>query len=134
MTSINATNNATNAFWSRGEQLSCSPLFPFRPSQLSWWYRWSIAVHFALALVGVILIRDADAVIENRMLELKAQTARQDIITTRKAAALGNALVLVSAKLRGFFHAWGLAWSFLWKKGTPAADILKQLDLGKRAI
>jgi hypothetical protein len=98
------------------------------PIQLSWWYRWSIAVHFALALVGVTLVRDADAVIEDRMLELKAQTARQDIITTRKAAVLGNALVLVSAKIRGFFDAWGLAWSLLWKKGTPAADILRQLD------
>lgn len=98
------------------------------PAELGWWYRWSIAVHFALALVGVTLVRDADAVIENRMLELKASTARQDIITTRKAAAIGNALVLVSAKVRGFFDAWGLAWQLLWKKGTFTADTLKQLD------
>lgn len=98
------------------------------PPELGWWYRWSIAVHFALALVGVTMVRDADAVVENRMLELKASTARQDIITTRKAAAIGNALVLVSAKVRGFFDAVGLAWELLWKKSNFAKDTLSQLD------
>ncbi len=98
------------------------------PPQLGWWYRWSIAVHFALALVGVTLVRDADAVIENRMLELKAQTARQDIITTRKAAAIGNALVLASAKIRGLFDAVGLAWGLLGKKSNFTKDTLAQLD------
>ncbi|MBI3423015.1 MAG: hypothetical protein HY011_08750 [Acidobacteria bacterium] len=98
------------------------------PRELGWWYRWSIAVHVALALVGVTLVRDADAVVENRMLELKAATARQDIITTRKAAAIGNAMVLVSAKVRGFFDAFGLAWGLLWKKDSFAKNTLAQLD------
>jgi hypothetical protein len=98
------------------------------PDPLAFWYRWSLAVHFALALVGVTFVRDSDSVVENRMLELKAQTARQDIITTRKAAAIGNPLVLISAKLRGFFDAIGLAWSLLWKRSSFAAETLKQLD------
>lgn len=98
------------------------------PEILKHWFRWSIAVHFALALVGVSAVRDADAVIENRMLELKAETARQDIITSRKAAAIGNAVVLLSAKLRGAFDAVGLAFKLL-RNGSDFADVyLSQID------
>lgn len=98
------------------------------PEILSHWFRWSIAVHFALALIGVSAVRDADAVIENRMLELKAETARQDIVTTRKAAAIGNPLVLVSAKVRGFFDAVGLAYKLLRNGSNFAESYLSQID------
>jgi hypothetical protein len=38
---------------------------------------------------------------ENRMLELKAEPARHDLITARKTTAIGSPLVLIFAKLRG---------------------------------
>src|SRR5262245_30007766 len=38
------------------------------PPWLMFWNHWSIACHFALALIGVAAVRDADAVVENRML------------------------------------------------------------------
>src|SRR5262245_39725899 len=81
----------------------------FLTNWLMFWNHWSIACHFALALIGVAAVRDADAVVENRMLELKASTARQDIITARKTSAIGNPLVLIFAKLRGFVDAISLA-------------------------
>lgn len=80
------------------------------PAPLLIWNHWSVAIHFGLALVGVTAVRDSDAVIQNRMLELKAETARQDVITIRRAAALGNSIVLISAKVRGWFDAFGLAY------------------------
>jgi hypothetical protein len=98
------------------------------PEFLLYWFRWSIVVHFALALIGVSAVRDADAVIENRMLELKAETARQDIVTTRKAAAIGNPLVLLSAKVRGALDAAGLAFKLLRNGSNFAEDYLSQID------
>jgi hypothetical protein len=98
------------------------------PVALQHWFNWSIAVHFALALVGVSLVRDSDAVVANRMLELKAATARQDLVTLRKAAAIGNSIVLLSAKIRGLVDALGLAWQLLWNKSGFAGDYLKQID------
>lgn len=98
------------------------------PPALAFWNHWSIAIHFALALIGVSAVRDSDAVIENRMLELKAATARQDIVTIRKAAAIGNPLVLFSAKVRGLFDAVGLAFRLLWNRSTFARDYIGQID------
>ena len=98
------------------------------PFYLQQWFHWSIAVHFALALVGVAAVRDADAVVENRMLELKAAMARQDVVTIRKAAAIGNPLVLLAAKVRGFFDAWSLAWRLAGNRSSFAVDYLKQIE------
>ena len=98
------------------------------PFYLQQWFNWSIAVHFALALVGVAAVRDADAVVENRMLELKAAMARQDVVTIRKAAAVGNPMVLFAAKVRGFFDAWGLAWKLTGNRSSFASDYLRQID------
>ena len=98
------------------------------PEYLSLWYRWSVAVHFGLALVGVTAVRDSDAVIANRMLELKAGTARQDIVTLRKAAAIGNGAVLLAAKVRGLLDAVGLAVKLLLNKSSFSKDYLSQID------
>ena len=62
-----------------------------------------------LALLGVTAVRDSDAVATHRRLELKAETARQDLVTLRKATMLGNPLVLFAAKLRGFLDGVKLA-------------------------
>lgn len=79
------------------------------PGFLTLWNHWSIAVHFALALLGVSAVRDADAVVENRMRELKAEAAPLDILTIRKAAAAGNPLVFLAARLRGMLDGVSLA-------------------------
>lgn len=98
------------------------------PAWLRLYNHYSIAIHFAAALIGVSAVRDSDAVVENRMLELKAATARQDIVTNRKAAAIGNSLVLISAKIRGWFDAISLARKLLSNKSEFASDYLKQID------
>src|SRR5262245_4741321 len=79
------------------------------PPLLERWNRYSIAIHFMLALLGVTAVRDSDAVATHRRLELKAETARQDLVTLRKATMLGNPLVLFAAKMRGFLDGMRLA-------------------------
>lgn len=100
----------------------------YLPPYLQFWYNWSIVVHFALALIGVTAVRDSDSVTENNMLELKAATARQDIVTIRKAAAIGNPVVLMAARVRGLMDAMGMAWKLLWRKPVTGNDYLEQLD------
>src|SRR5262247_4164943 len=93
-------NGAVLCVWITGETM---------PLLLESWNRYSIVIHFILALLGVTAVRDSDAVATHRRLELKAETARQDLVTLRKAAMLGNPLVLVAAKLRGFLDGVQLA-------------------------
>jgi hypothetical protein len=45
---------------------------------------------------------EVTGVATHRQLELKAENARQDLLTLRKATMLGNPLVLFARKLRGF--------------------------------
>jgi hypothetical protein len=98
------------------------------PTWLNLWNHWSIAFHFGLALIGVQAVRDSDSVVENQMLELKAATAAQDIITAQKTAAVGNPIVLIFAKIRGFFDAIGLALRLLFRRGNFAQEYLEQID------
>lgn len=98
------------------------------PAWLQTWNHWSIAFHFGLALIGVQAVRDSDAVVENQMLELKAATAAQDIITAQRSSAIGNPLVLITAKLRGFFDAMFLALRLLFRRGNFARQYLDQID------
>lgn len=98
------------------------------PELLESWSRWALAVHFALALVGVQAVRDSDAVVENRMLELKAETAAQDIITARRTAAIGSPLVLVAAKTRGFFDAASMAVRLLFKAPSHTAEYMAEIE------
>src|SRR5262245_140115 len=93
-------NAAVLCAWIAGETM---------PPLLERWNRWSIAVHLTRALVGVTGVRGSDAVATHRRLELKAEAARQDLITLRKATMLGNPLVLFAAKLRGFLDGMRLA-------------------------
>lgn len=94
------------------------------PDFLTLWNHWSIAVHFGLALFGVSAVRDADAVVEHRMRELKAEAAPQDILTIRKAAAAGNPLVFLAARLRGMLDGVALASKLLRDKpGPPPGDL-----------
>jgi hypothetical protein len=98
------------------------------PAWLELWNHWSIAFHFGLALIGVQAVRDSDAVVENQMLELKAATAAQDIITAQRTSAVGNPIVLIFARVRGFFDAVGLALRLLFRRGSFAKEYLSQID------
>lgn len=79
------------------------------PEFLQFWERWSITVHFALGLLGVSAVRDYDAVAESRIRQLKAEAAREDIVTIRMAAASDNAVLLLAAKLRGCLDSFSQA-------------------------
>jgi hypothetical protein len=114
--------------------LLCAYIVGFEvPPQLELWNHWSIVCHFSLALLGVGLVRDADAVVANRMLELKAETSRQDLITARKAAAIGSPLVLAFAWLRGFFDSVSIAFRLLFRSGGFPRSYLEQVDVIARS-
>ena len=99
------------------------------PPLLERWNRYSIVLHFIIALLGVTAVRDSDAVATHRRLELKAETARQDLVTLRKATMLGNPLVLFAAKLRGFLDGVRLAREMLRdSSGCPPSERLRQSD------
>ena len=100
------------------------------PPLLEGWNRYSIVIHFLLALLGVTAVRDLDAVATHKRLELKAETARQDLVTLRKAAALGNPLVLLAAKLRGFLDGVRLARELLAdRSGRSSSERPEQADV-----
>ncbi len=111
-----------------GALLSCFIAGVTPPAQLRFWSHWSFAFHLAVGLVLIPLIRNADPVTAHRMLELKAETAHADLVTTRKSAAIGNPVVLASARVRGFFDALALAWSLLWQKNGFAAKYAAEVD------
>jgi hypothetical protein len=69
-------------------------------------------------------------VVAHKILELKAETAKQDLITLRKAAMLGNPLVLFAAKLRGLLDGASLARELLGGKVDLAAGYVGQTDEG----
>ena len=98
------------------------------PPLLASWARWGIAVQFILALAGVAAVRDANPVVAHKILELKAETAKQDIITLRKAAMLGNPLVLFAAKLRGLLDGARLARELLSGKTDLPGGYATQID------
>jgi hypothetical protein len=67
-------------------------------------------------------------VVAHRILELKAETAKQDLITLRKAAMLGNPLALFAAKLRGLLDGVRLARELLAEKADLPAGYATQVD------
>jgi hypothetical protein len=111
-------NGATLVAWIVGLSL---------PPWLELWNHWSICVHFGLALIALPAILDADAVVQNRLLELKAETARQDIVTARKASAIGSPLALFAANLRGLFDTIALSARLLFSGGGFAKKFMQEL-------
>lgn len=111
-------NGATLVAWIVGLSL---------PPWLALWNHWSICVHFGLALIALPAILDADAVVQNRLLELKAETARQDIVTARKASAIGSPLALFAANLRGFFDTVALSARLLFSGGSYSKKFVQEL-------
>ena len=79
------------------------------PEFLTLWVRYSLAIHFTLALVGVAAVRDRDALAENRIREMQAEAAEHDLLTIRRAAATNHMFLYYAAKLRGWLDGVGLA-------------------------
>jgi hypothetical protein len=100
------------------------------PEFLQFWNRWSIAVHFAMALVGVSAVRDYDAVAESRIRELKADAAREDIVKIRRAAVGDSPFLLLAAKLRGWLDGVSLAFKLLRDKPDFSTGDVKSDDPG----
>ena len=98
------------------------------PEWLLFYNHYSIAIHFCAALIGVSMIRDADAVVRNRILELRAETGRQDLITARKSAAIGSSLALIAAKTRGFLDAVSLSLRILFSRSGFAREYMRQIN------
>jgi hypothetical protein len=71
-------------------------------------------------------------VVAHRILELKAETAKQDLITLRKAAMFGNPLVLFAAKLKGLLDGVRLARELLSGKADLPAGYASQIGEIKR--
>lgn len=100
------------------------------PGFFQLWVRWSIAVHFGLALIGVSAVRDYDAVAESRIRELKADAAREDVVMIRRAAVGDNPFLLLAAKLRGWLDGVSLALKLLRDKPEFSAGDVKSDDPG----
>jgi hypothetical protein len=98
------------------------------PTWLLFYNHYSIGIHFAAALLGVSMIRDADAVVQNRMLELRAATGRQDIVTLRRAAAIGNPFALIAARTRGYFDAIALSFRIFFGGGGFSKRFMEQIN------
>jgi hypothetical protein len=98
------------------------------PEWLLFYNHYSIGVHFCAALIGVTMVRDADAVVQNRILELRAATGRQDLVTARKTAAIGSPLALIAAKTRGFFDAIALSFRLLFSGGGFSKKFMEQIN------
>lgn len=98
------------------------------PEWLLFYNHYSIGIHFCAALIGVSMVRDADAVVQNRILELRAETGRQDIITSRKSAAIGSPIALIAAKTRGLFDAIALSFRLLFSGGGFSKKYVEQID------
>lgn len=78
------------------------------PLWLDMWNRWSIAVHAAIGLILIDLIRNNDSVKQHRMSELRSQTAERDVLTARMLNSYGSGLIWASSlrgKLDGIFGA-----------------------------
>jgi len=98
------------------------------PPYLQVYSRYSIALHFLLALIGVSAVIDHDAVAESRIRELKAEAGREDIIAIRRAAVSDSPFLLFAAKLRGWFDGVNLAFKLLQDKPEFSASDAKQIS------
>jgi hypothetical protein len=97
------------------------------PGYLQTWNRYSIALHFALSLLGVSAVIDHDAVAESRIRDLKAEAAREDIVAIRRAAVSDNTFLLLAAKLRGWLDGVGLAFKLLRDNHEFSASDIKPI-------
>ena len=104
------------------------------PAQLLYWNHWSFAVHFAIGLLLIPMIRDADPVIAARMLELRAQTAQEDQIISRLAFALASPVAMFGARLRGILDGISLGFRLAFnRQGFSPKNYMTNLNSLHRA-
>ena len=72
-------------------------------------------------------MRDADAVVKDRIRKLKAEAMQEDISTIRSAAITDNPFVLASARLRGFLDGVSLALHLLRDKPNLSTNDVKRI-------
>jgi hypothetical protein len=102
------------------------------PPWLNLWNHYSILAHFTIALIGVSLVRDSDSVVAHRMLELKTETAHADVVTARRAAAIGSPLVLAFAWIRGFFDSVSIAFRLMFRSGGFPKSYVDEVEATAR--
>jgi hypothetical protein len=90
--------------------LCCKIAVVESPAWLSFWNRWSFAVHFGIGLILIPMIRDSDPVVANRMLSLRAETAQADMVIARLAGALASPFAMFGTRLRGWIDGFKLGW------------------------
>lgn len=82
------------------------------PYWLAFWNKWSVALHAAIGLILIDLIRNNDSVKQYKMAELRAATAEQDALTARLLKSYSSGIIWASA-LRGVFDGLVGAWKIL---------------------
>jgi hypothetical protein len=87
------------------------------PAWLEFWNKWSIALHAAIGLILIDLIRNNDSVKQNKIAELRAATTEQDAFTTRLLNSYTSGILWASG-LRGKIDGWLSAWKILRLKST----------------
>jgi hypothetical protein len=97
------------------------------PPWLNLWNHYSILCHAALAIIGVAAVRDNDTVVAHRMLALRAETAEQDLIVGRRAAALGSPYAFVATAIKGHFENLGLAFRILFTRSGFSKRFVEQM-------
>lgn len=82
------------------------------PYWLEFWNKWSIALHAAIGLILIDLIRNNDSVKQFKMAELRSATAEQDALTARLLKSYSSGIIWASA-LRGVLDGLVGAWKIL---------------------
>jgi hypothetical protein len=82
------------------------------PDWLAFWNKWSIALHAAIGLILIDLIRNNDSVKQDKIAQLRAATAEQDALTARLLNSYTSGMLWASA-LRGKIDGWRSAWKIL---------------------
>ena len=97
------------------------------PYWLAFWNKWSIALHAAIGLILIDLIRNNDSVKQHKMAELRAATAEQDALTARLLKSYSAGIIWASA-LRGVLDGVASAWKILWLKGEFPKTISERIQ------
>jgi hypothetical protein len=82
------------------------------PYWLAFWNKWSIALHAAIGLILIDLIRNNDSIKQFKMAELRSATAEQDAMTARLLKSYSSGIIWASA-LRGVLDGLLGAWKIL---------------------
>jgi hypothetical protein len=86
------------------------------PQFLLTWNHWSIAVHGALALIGVAWVSDTDWIVADHIKRLKVTNTEENIQALRESVRNGSALIIGAAKIRGHMDAAAEAFHLIFRR------------------